>query len=173
MTGVRWSDEDFAEFSRKRAADKAVVRDGAAVARRTHNPQVGGASPSPAPSRQPKQRPEEELQKVVAEYLDYSLVPPARWLHIPNQRGTRAQFENELLKAMGVKAGAADVLVFTPGGRFIWIELKSETGRLSAEQQDWRDWAQTIGAPWFLCRSLADVIEALTSCQVGLKGRLT
>ncbi len=170
MTGVRWSDEDFAEFSRKRA-DKAVVRDGAAVARRTHNPQAGGSSPSPAPSRR-NRHDEDDLQEAVAEFLDMALLPPARWLHIPNG-GTRDTKEAARLKAMGVKAGAADVMVLTGAGRFIWIELKSATGRLRPEQAQWRDWCQTIGAPWFLCRSLADVIEALTSCQVRLKGRLT
>jgi hypothetical protein len=154
VAGVRWSEEDLAEFSRKRAGREAD-------------------SKATAPARKPVQRPEQDLQRAVAEFLDLCLLPPARWLHIPNQVGTRDRYEAELLKAMGVKPGAADVLVLTGAGRFVWIELKSDAGRLSPAQQDWRDWCQSIGAPWFLCRSVADVVEALRSCQVRLRGALT
>lgn len=153
MTGVRWSEKDLAEFSQRRDGQQVVDRQRAAA-------------------RKPVSRPEQELQIQTAEFLDWALMPPARWLHIPNGE-KRDDHIAAILNAMGVKPGAADILVFTPGGRFIWIELKSETGRLSASQVDWRDWCRSIGAPWFLCRSLADVIEALTSCQVRLRGALT
>jgi hypothetical protein len=51
------------------------------------------------------------------------------------------------------------------------IELKSATGSLSRPQRAWRDWCRAIGAPWFLCRSLDDVIEALESLQIRLRVR--
>jgi len=76
-----------------------------------------------------------------------------------------------LLKAFGVKKGAADVLILGWPASFIWIELKTATGTLTREQKDWRDWCRSIGAPWFLCRSLDDVIEALESLQIRLLAR--
>lgn len=121
--------------------------------------------------RAKKNYPEEEIQKQVAQYLDWALPPGFRWLHIPNQRGTRKQWENALLKAMGVKAGAADCLIFTDTGRFIWIELKSNEGSLSKDQRAWRDWCHSIGVPWFLCRSVQDVFEALVFCNIAVKAR--
>ncbi|MGL4442993.1 MAG: VRR-NUC domain-containing protein [Alsobacter sp.] len=115
-------------------------------------------------------RPEQELQIAVAAFLDVALPTDWRWLHVPNG-GWRTPAEASLMKAMGQKAGAADVLILPPAGRFIWIELKSPAGRLSDSQADWRDWCASIGAPWFLCRSLDDVIEALASLQIRLRAR--
>jgi hypothetical protein len=112
----------------------------------------------------------------VASFLDWALVPPARWLHIPNG-GKRDAREAARLKGMGVKAGAADVLILSPSWKrdghweFVWIELKSATGSLSRDQKDWRDWCRSIGAPWFLCRSRDDVIAACEDAGVPLKAR--
>lgn len=116
-------------------------------------------------------RPEEALQLQVVEYLELALPAPLRFWHTPNQRGTRTAWENKLLAALGVKPGIGDVLI---GGwrTLIWIELKSPTGRLSEAQKDWRDWCALVGIPWFLCRSLEDVVEALESLQIRLKVRL-
>lgn len=113
---------------------------------------------------------ENPLQIAVAKFLDLALPAPLRWLHIPNGE-LRARAAAGKLKAMGVKPGAADVLIlgFHP---FIWIELKSASGRLTQEQKDWRDWCRSIGAPWFLCRSIEDVVDALESLQIRLKARL-
>jgi hypothetical protein len=104
----------------------------------------------------------------VAEYLDWALPGDFRWLHIPNGE-KRDPIIAAILKRMGVKQGAADVLILRPVGLFVWIELKSNTGSLSRPQREWRDWCRAIGAPWFLCRSLDDVIEALESLQISLR----
>lgn len=177
-----WLTEHNAKMARiKGASVRPVVREAdtscqrpckgkaAAVSELAAAGTAGGAH-SPA-TNSPKARPEEAIQKQVAEYLDWALPAGYRWLHIPNQRGTRSRWENQLLKAMGVKAGAADVLIFTPHGRFVWIELKAPKGILSEEQKDWRDWCRSIGAPWFLCRSLDDMIEALESLQIRIVAR--
>jgi hypothetical protein len=132
------------------------------------------AAPAPieakAEKKSTRQRLEDELQKQVAGFLDWALPAGFRWLHVPNG-GRRDPVVAAILKGFGVKPGAADVLILTPAGRFVWIELKSPTGQLSSEQQDWRDWCRAIGAPWFLCRSLDDVVEALTSLQIRLRVR--
>jgi hypothetical protein len=127
--------------------------------------------PATAPAKKKRPRHEEDtLQQQVASFLNWALPSEYRWLHVPNG-GRRDRVAAAILKSFGVKAGAADVLIFTPGSRFIWIELKAEKGVLSKDQKDWRDWCRTIGAPWFLCRSLDDLIVALESLQIRLKGR--
>jgi len=131
---------------------------------------VPAPAPAPTPAaKKPRKREEDALQQQVAAYLDRALPAPLKWLHIPNG-GRRDPVVAAILKSFGTKPGAADVLILRPEG-FIWIELKALKGVLSEEQKAWRDWCRSIGAPWFLCRSLEDVIEALVSEQITLKGR--
>lgn len=110
------------------------------------------------------------LQIAAAEYLELALPEPLRFFHVPNGE-LRDPAVAGKLKAMGVKEGVADILIlgFHP---FIWIELKSAKGRLRPSQKAWRDWCLQIGAPWFLCRSLEDLVDALESLQIRLKVRL-
>jgi len=129
-------------------------------------------APQPTSKKKKRSREEDDLQRQVASFLDWALPAEYRWLHVPNG-GRRDRIAAAILKSFGVKPGAADVLIFTPGQRFIWIELKAAKGVLSKDQKDWRDWCRSIGAPWFLCRSLDDVIEALESLQIRLKGKPT
>ena len=121
-------------------------------------------------SPQPIQRPEQALQIQQVEFLTWALIPPWRFLHIPNG-GFRTPAEAAIMKAMGQQAGAADILFLGPAGAFVWIENKSQIGRLSDAQKEWRDWCASIGAPWFLCRSLEDLIAACQDAGVPLKGK--
>lgn len=126
--------------------------------------------PAEAKARTSRRDDEFPIQCAIADFLDLSLPPPLRWLHIPNgeARGKRAAGR---LKAMGLKPGAADVLILGHSP-FIWIEVKTPIGKLSKVQKDWRDWCIALGAPWFLCRSIDDVAEALESLGIRLIGRL-
>ena len=36
--------------------------------------------------------------------------------------------------------------------RVVWVELKSATGRLTAAQEEWRDWLLAAGQEWHLWR---------------------
>lgn len=129
---------------------------------------TGGERPAP----KSKQRPEEDLQIAVAELLDLGLPQGWRWWHTPNQRGTRKYWEQKLLKALGVKAGIQDVTIVGPDPRLVIIELKSDTGGLSKAQREWRDFYWSIGVPWFLARSVEDVIAACHDAGVPLRVRL-
>ena len=66
-------------------------------------------------------RPEQALQIATAEFLDWALMPPYRWLHIPNGERRDAVI-GKILKAMGVKPGAADALILGPSFPFCWLE---------------------------------------------------
>lgn len=149
MTGARWTEDQHQEFLNRKQQ--------ARVQRRT--------------PKKPRQRPEEELQKQVADFLDRALLPDYRWFHTPNERGGRSKVENMILKTCGVKAGVFDVIILCPDLRFVPIELKSKDGRLSKDQKEWRDWALSIGAPWACCRSLDDVVAALDDAGVPLRMR--
>ncbi len=57
--------------------------------------------------------------------------------------------------------GHPDIAGILSGGRALYIEVKSPTGRLSKDQRRFRDMAESLGALWILARSVADVETAL------------
>jgi len=88
--------------------------------------------------------------------------PALRWLvHCPNG-GKRSKAEAGRLKSMGVKAGYPDLVINRSSG--IWtgfaVELKSDTGRVSQDQQDWLEMFLDEGYLVVVIRSLDVFIEA-------------
>lgn len=116
-------------------------------------------------------RPEEALQRQVVAFLRMA-APNVLWFAVPNQRGTRERWEQALLKATGVRAGVADLVFVLDGGRVAFIELKAETGRQAPAQALFQEHCERLGAPYLICRSLAEVQGALAAWRVPLKGRL-
>lgn len=53
--------------------------------------------------------------------------------------------------------GCPDLVAFLPGGLCLWVECKSDTGRLTDEQAAFRDRCHKRGTPWVLARSWDDV----------------
>ncbi len=66
----------------------------------------------------------------------------------------------------GLGVGSPD-LVGALGGRFIGLELKSDTGRLSDEQVQWHTAARRRGVAVFEVRSVEDAVAALERCRKG------
>lgn len=121
--------------------------------------------------RGPVKRPEEDLQKVVVRFLQVAC-PKLVFFTVPNQRGTRAKWEQQMLKAMGVRAGVADLVFVLPEGRVAFIELKApENGRQSADQAGFEEEVRALGAPYLICRTLAEVEGALKAWGVPMRGR--
>ena len=68
--------------------------------------------------------------------------PSVRIFAIPNG-GKRGKAEAKRLKDEGVTAGVPDLYI--PAWR-LWVEMKRQDGGvLSAEQEDWLDYLQTVG----------------------------
>lgn len=113
---------------------------------------------------------EEEEQRTLAEWLDLHRLC---WLHIPNERGSRSLVNNVILKSLGVKAGAPDVLIFDEppnfqGRRGVAIELKRRIGgRLRPEQRDWLDALSHRGWETFVCRGAGEAIGYLERLGYG------
>lgn len=113
--------------------------------------------------------PEDALQKQVATFLNISC-PDLLWFHPPNG-GFRNVREAAKLKAMGVKAGVADLAITLPDGRSAFIELKAGKGALSPSQKEFRDTCERLGIPYAVCWSLAEVEQALTEWGVRMRAR--
>ena len=66
------------------------------------------------------------------------------------------------MKAEGLQAGAADLLVMLPGGKVAWLELKTSTGRQSIAQKGFEAKCKRLDHPYALARTLDEAIAALT-----------
>lgn len=111
---------------------------------------------------------EESLQIRVAHYLDLVLPKNAWWFHTPNG-GKRHIAVAAKLKAQGAKSGVPDCTIIYQG-RAYFIELKTETGRLSQTQKEVGGRLAECGACFAVCRSLNDVQMTLNQWNIPTKG---
>lgn len=107
---------------------------------------------------------EDTLQMQVAKYLRIQY-PRLLAFHVPNG-GKRNPREGARFKAMGVRPGVADILLFWGFNKKAAIELKAGKNKLEDSQETFRDqWVET-GGYYSLCRSLDDVIDQLKMWEV-------
>ena len=107
--------------------------------------------------------PEADLQRAVVQALHFALPRTAIIHHCANEvteagpRGAKCQ---AILVGMGVHAGFADLMVMCDG-RVLFLEVKSQTGRLRKSQEVFRDTVCAQGFGWALVRSVDDALGAL------------
>ena len=107
--------------------------------------------------------PEADAQRAIVQALRFALPRDAIVHHCANEvteagpRGARLQ---AILVGMGVHPGFADLIVIS-GGRVLFLEVKSQTGRLRKSQEVFRDAVVTQGFGWALVRSVDDALGAL------------
>ena len=84
------------------------------------------------------------------------MMPDLEWLyHTPNG-GKRDSFAASQMKALGVKRGVPDLILpvrVTGGHAGLVIEMKSEDGRVTAEQEHWLEHYSRDGWVTSVCRS--------------------
>jgi len=106
---------------------------------------------------------EDEVQYAVARVLDAMGV---LWCHVPNEALQRGGIVyGGILVGLGVKTGVPDVLIFDrPPGQIamgVAIELKSQVGRPSADQERWL--TELAGRGWHtaVCQGVAATLAEL------------
>ena len=82
-------------------------------------------------------------------------------LALPNA-GHRSLRMGARMKAEGLQAGAADLLVMLPGGKVAWLELKTDKGRQSLAQKGFEAKCKRLDHPYALARTLDEAIAVLT-----------
>lgn len=106
---------------------------------------------------------EDNLQMQVADYLRLQY-PNLLWWHTANERKTSLQ-AGARLKKKGVRAGVADILIFSGGEKYA-IELKCGYNKQTPTQKQFAsDWIGQ-GGYYETCYSLCDVIECLKNWGV-------
>ena len=104
---------------------------------------------------------EDELQISVAELLDLLAHGwKFMWYHVPGG-GHMSVAMGAKRKRMGAKAGCPDIHIDMEGGRTFKIELKTEKGRMSEAQKEWKRNCKQLGIPYYICRSVDEVIEVM------------
>lgn len=115
--------------------------------------------------RQPRTGHEDAEQEALAAWLDRVLGEHA-WCHVPNG-GKRSAKTASAMKRAGVKAGVADVLIFTrcpayPQARGVALELKRQKGgHVSDAQKAWLRAREVDGWLCRVCEGCADAVAWL------------
>jgi len=107
--------------------------------------------------------PEADAQRAIVQALRFTLPRDAIVHHAANEIAAgdrRGQISQSILVGMGVHAGFADLIVIC-GGRVLFLEVKSQTGRLRKSQEVFRDTVCAQGFSWVLVRSVDDALAAL------------
>ena len=108
--------------------------------------------------------PEANAQRAIVQALRVALPREAIVHHCANEvtePGSRGQARQSVLVGMGVHTGFADLIVIS-GGRVLFLEVKSSTGRLRKSQEVFRDTVCSQGFGWALVRSVDDALGALS-----------
>ena len=71
---------------------------------------------------------------------------------VPNG-GSRNVREAQRLKAEGVLAGVADLVVLLPQGKSLYIEMKVKGNRRTDNQKDFQQKAEALGYKYYVCYS--------------------
>ena len=107
--------------------------------------------------------PEGDAQRAIVQALRVALPRDAIVHHCVNEvteAGPRGAKRQSILVGMGVHSGFADLIVLCEG-RVLFLELKSLKGRLSPNQEAFRDAVLAQGFGWALVRSVDDALGAL------------
>lgn len=95
----------------------------------------------------------------MVEWLRWQPVKAA-WFHVPTGEFRRKATAGRL-KAMGTKAGIADLLFILPGGKLAAIEIKKPGGRQSPAQKDWQAEIESLGVPYSIVHDIEELADQL------------
>jgi hypothetical protein len=117
-------------------------------------------------------RAEEQLQRAVCDLLAiYEARGLLAYCHVPSG-GYRTPAEAGIFRAMGVRAGVPDLIVWTPEGHSFGVELKAGRGKPSDAQILWKSTLESLGHRVYVCWSLDEVEAALRLERVPMVGKL-
>jgi hypothetical protein len=112
-------------------------------------------------ARRRQQRIEQDFQIALVELVTLSLAPGWIFLHVPNG-GYRSRTEAGILKAMGVKKGAHDLIFIQRGGLVYLLELKRPDGSRTKAQRELHFWCQANDVPSEIASDLEEAIDIIT-----------
>jgi hypothetical protein len=104
---------------------------------------------------------EHRLQTLVLQHLETRARPELYWFAIPNAARRSPQLAARM-KAEGLRAGVADLVIMAPAGRVHWLELKDgRRGVQSDAQKGFQAICGRLGHDYAVARSLDEAIATL------------
>lgn len=107
--------------------------------------------------------PEADLQRAIVKALRLAL-PFGAIVHASNNeiRGSSdwAKRQQALMKSMGLFPGFSDLIVLSEG-RVLFLEVKTPSGSMSADQRQFRGAVERQGHGFAIVRSVDDALRAL------------
>jgi len=86
---------------------------------------------------------------------------------VPNSAGGKTSMQRAMrLKATGLRAGVADLVVMRQDGRACFLEVKTKTGRLSPAQDNFKILCAARGWSWGIARSVDDALALCVAWEV-------
>ena len=104
-------------------------------------------------------KPEKQILQEILYYLHLVKKIPFFWRN--NTGATLSQYKGKARFLRFGVSGASDIIGILSDGRFLAIEVKTRTGRLSEKQQEFLDRINGAGGLGFVARSVQDVISKL------------
>jgi len=108
-----------------------------------------------------RQHPEQQIHRAIVDHLHLRAKPDVLWLHPANGERRDAR-TGALLKKMGVRPGASDLLLWHRGHSFA-LEIKSPRGRPSEAQLEFMARFSEAGGHTCIAEGLDRAIACLES----------
>ena len=104
---------------------------------------------------------ETDEQIAVIEYCDVYGIPI---YHIANE-GKRTHYTGNLLRRLGMRKGVPDLCIPLPRGKYhgFYIEMKSESGKVTKEQREWLKLLKNNGYATAICYGADEAINKISA----------
>lgn len=111
---------------------------------------------------------EAQIQTEIVEYLSRQGI----FCHsVPNEGAGKNKLRTMRMITMGMKPGTADLVVWFPWGEIGYLEVKTETGKLSDKQRRFEKRCEEHGVFYAVVKSVEDVREIMESHESGEDGQ--
>lgn len=106
---------------------------------------------------------ESKIQKTVVQYLRLELRHIGGIVYAVPNGDKRDEIVAARLKQEGVLAGVADLHILLPGGKIVFVEMKTKKGVQSQNQKIFQSTVEELGFEYLIWRSIDDAISWVKS----------
>jgi len=99
---------------------------------------------------------ESDIQEQICDYLDEKKKTYLfRYFHVPNGGKHKVWYLHKLVR-MGMKSGVPDLVLEFPDGKMVYLEIKTDKGRLSEKQIIWQKVSKVLNTPHYVIKGSVD-----------------
>lgn len=118
--------------------------------------------------KETKNRPrhiESQIQQKCKRWFDIRFAPYKRLLFAVPNGGLRGKVEARIMKAEGIVAGVADMILLIPRKNYgaLCIEFKTKTGKQSELQKSWQAECERVGNKYIIVRDPDQFAKEVTA----------